>query len=63
MINRLADLNPQYVIDIETIQEILLLEQQGSLARGFATLLRLKKHRHPEAYVAYREALDLDREE
>ncbi len=57
VINELADLDPQYVIDMETIKEILLLEQQGNLARGFAVLLRSKRIRHPKAYAAYREAL------
>lgn len=61
VINRLADLDPQYVIDMETIKEILLLEQQGSLGRGFSNLLRSKRVRHPEAYEAYREALNSDR--
>ncbi len=63
IINQLMDLDPQYVIDMETIKEILLLEQQEDLSRGFAKLLRSKKKRHPEAYEAYREALDLNREE
>jgi hypothetical protein len=57
VINRLADLDPKYVIDMETIKEILLLEQKGNLARGFANLLRSKRNRHPEAYAAYRAAL------
>ena len=57
IVNRLADLDPQYVIDMETIKEILLLEQQGNLARGFAKLLLSKRVRHPEAYAAYREEL------
>lgn len=63
VINQLADLDPQYVIDMETLKEILLLEQQGNLARGFANLLRSKRNRHPEAYNAYREALHLNGEE
>ncbi len=62
VINQLGDLDPQYVIDMETIKEILLLGQQENLARGFAVLLRSKRIRHPEAYAAYREALGLDRE-
>ena len=57
VIHQLGDLDPQYVIDMETIKEILLLEQQGNPARGFAKLLRSKRVRHPEAYAAYREAL------
>jgi hypothetical protein len=61
VINRLADIDPQYVIDMEAIKEILLLEQKGNLARGFANLLRSKRNRYPQAYEAYREALDLDR--
>ena len=61
--NQLADLDPQYVIDMETIKEILLLEQQGNLSRGWTNLLRSKRVRHPEAYEAYREALNLDTEE
>ncbi len=56
-INQLGDLDPQYVIDMETIREILLLEQQENLAIGFVKLLRSKRKRHPEAYEAYREAL------
>ncbi len=63
VINQLGDLDPQYVIDMETIKEILLLGQQGNLARGFAVLLRSKRIRHPEAYAAYREALSLDWED
>jgi hypothetical protein len=59
-VNQLGDLDPQYVTDMETIKEILLLEQQENLTRGFAKLLRSKRVRHPEAYEAYREALDLD---
>ena len=57
VINRLGDLDPQYAVDMETIKEILLLEQQGTLARGVANLLRSKRIRHPKAYAAYREAL------
>jgi hypothetical protein len=57
VINQLADLDPQYAIDMETIEEILLLKQQGNIARGFAVLLRSKRIRHPKAYEAYREAL------
>ena len=34
VVNQLADLDPQYVIDMETIKEILLLEQEGTLASG-----------------------------
>ena len=45
---------------METIKEILLLEQQGNLTRGFDTLLRLKKHRYPQTYAAYREILGED---
>lgn len=33
VVNQLWDLDPQYVIDMETVKEILLLEQQGNLAR------------------------------
>ncbi len=40
VITKLGDLDPQYVIDMETIKEILLLEQQENLSRGFAKLLR-----------------------
>jgi len=57
VINRLADLDPKYVIDMETIKEILLLKKQGNLGRGLANLLRSKRNRHPGAYEAYREAL------
>ncbi len=57
IVNRLADLDPQYVIDMETIKEILLLEQQGNIARGIAKLLRSKRIRHPKAYDSYREVL------
>ncbi len=57
IVNQLADLDPQYVIDMETIKEILLLEQEGNPPRGFAILLRSKRKVHPEAYDAYREAL------
>ena len=57
VINRLGGLDPQYVVDMETIKEILLLEQRGTLARGVANLLRSKRIRHPDAYEAYREAL------
>ncbi len=57
VINQLGELDPQYVIDMETIKEILLLEQHENLRRGFAKLLRSKRKRHPEAYDAYREAL------
>ncbi len=63
VVNQLGDLDPQYVIDMETIKEILLLEQQENLTRGFAKLLRSKSKRHPEAYESYREALDLNRED
>ena len=63
MINRLADLDPRYVIDVETIKEILLLEQQGNLTRGFSNLLRSKRNRHPGAYEAYRKALNSNRED
>lgn len=62
VIHQLGDLDPQYVIDMETIKEILLLEQQRTLARGVANLLRSKRIRYPKAYAAYREVLDLDRE-
>ena len=55
IVNRLADLDPQYVIDMETIKEILRLEQQGNLARGVAKLLHSKRIRHPEAYAAFEE--------
>ena len=48
------------MIDIETIKEILLLEQQRSLSRGWTNLLRSKRSRHPEAYAAYREVFDSD---
>ncbi len=58
--NQLADLDPQYVIDMETIKEILLLEQQGSLSRGWTNLLRLKRNGHPAAYAAYRQVFDSD---
>ena len=61
--NQLGDLDPQYVIDMETIKEILLLQQQGNLGRGYANLLHSKRHRHPEAYAAYREASNLDTED
>ena len=63
VLNQLADLDPQNVIDMETIKEILLLKQQRILSRGGITLLRSKRVRHPEAYNAYREALNLDTEE
>ena len=63
VINQLGDLDPRYAVDIETIKEILLLEQQGTPARVWTKLLRSKKVRHPEAYEAYREALDLDGED
>ncbi len=63
VINQLGDLDPQYVIDMETIKEILLLGQQGNLARGFVNLLRSKRIRYPKAYAAYREALSLDGED
>jgi len=43
---------------METIKEILLLEKHENLASGFTKLLRSKRKRHPEAYEAYREALD-----
>lgn len=62
-VNQFGDLDPQYVIDMETIKEILLLEQEGNLSRGWTTLLRSKRNRHPEAYEAYREALDLEKED
>ena len=60
MVNQLGDLDPQYVIDMEIVKEILLLEQQGNLSRGYAILLRSKRHRHPEAYEAYREVFGSD---
>jgi len=60
VVNQLGDLDPQYVIDMETVKEILLLEQQGNFARGYAILLRSKRHRHPEAYKVYREVFDSD---
>ena len=63
VINQLGDLDPRYAVDMETIKEILLLEQQGNLARVWTKLLRSKRLRHPEAYEAYREALNLDRED
>ena len=53
VVSQLGDLDPQYVIDMETIKEILLLEQQENLNRGFTNLLRSKRKRHPEAYEAY----------
>jgi hypothetical protein len=61
VINRLADLDPRYVIDMETIKEILHLEEKWNLARRFTNLLRSKRNRHPGAYEAYREALNSDR--
>ncbi len=63
VINQLGDLDPQYVIDMETIKEILLLGQQGNLARGFVVLLRSKRIRHPKAYAAYREVFGLGGED
>lgn len=60
VVNQLGDLDPQYVIDMETIKEILLLEQQENLSGGYANLLRSKRHRHSEAYKAYREVFDSD---
>ncbi len=59
---QLWELESQYVIDMETIKEILLLEQQRNLVSGLNKLLRSKRVKHPEAYVAYRDMLDLDRE-
>ncbi len=61
--NQLGDLDPQYKIDMETIKEILLLQQKENLGRGWINLLRSKRHRHPGAYDAYKEALNLDTEE
>ncbi len=61
MVNQLGDLDPQYVIDMETIKE-LLLEQQENLTGDFDWLLQAKRDRHPEAYEGYKEALDNDRE-
>jgi hypothetical protein len=45
---------------METIKEILLLEQQGNLARGWTILLRSKRSRHPKAYAAYKEVFGSD---
>ncbi len=42
-VNQLGDLDPQYAIDMKTIKEILLLEQQGDLANGFTNLLHSKR--------------------
>ena len=60
IVNQLVDLDPQYSIDMETIKEILLLEQQGNLARGWTILLRSKRSRHPAAYAAYKEVFGSD---
>ena len=57
VIDQLGGLDPQYVIDMETIKEILLLRQQGNLARGSAVLLRSKRIRHPESYEAFKEEM------
>lgn len=57
VISHLGDLDPQYMVDMETIKEVLLLGQRRALTRGVSNLLRSKKTRHPKAYAAYREAL------
>ena len=61
VVNQLVDLDPQYVIDMETIKE-LLIEQQENLTGETDWLLQAKRERHPEAYEGYKEALESDRD-
>ena len=61
VVNRLGDLDPQHMIDMET-KKRLLLEQQENLTGDFDCLQQPKSDRHPEAYEGYKEALDNDRE-
>ena len=59
MINRLADLDLRYVLDIEAIKQILLLEQQGHLARGFTKLLRSKRERAPRGLRSVQRSVEV----
>jgi hypothetical protein len=59
VINRLADLDPRYVLDIEAIKEILLLEQQGHLARGFTKLLRSKRKGAPRGLRSVQRSVEV----
>ena len=59
VISQLSGIDPQYVIDMETIKEILLLEQKGNLARGWTKLLRSKREWAPRGLRSVQRSVEV----